>query len=98
MIYQRYQIRDIGFYWLVAELDKVEKILCIDKNLFLQSIYVQGEIENLVRVDPAIRKVLISKLVGIEDMQKAWVNMRDVIGEYQRIVDNLTTRKGFTDS
>ena len=22
MIYQRYQIRDIGFYWLVAELDK----------------------------------------------------------------------------
>lgn len=26
VIYQRYQIRDIGFYWLIAELDKKQNL------------------------------------------------------------------------
>lgn len=26
MIYQRYEIKEIGFYWLIAELDEKEKL------------------------------------------------------------------------
>ncbi len=26
VVYQRYQIRDIGFYWLIAELDEKQKL------------------------------------------------------------------------
>jgi exonuclease SbcC len=62
---------------------EVEKILGIDKDLFLQSIYVrQGEIEKLVTATPGVRKELISKLLGIEDLQKAWNNIKDIIGDY----------------
>ena len=52
---------------------EVEKILGIDKSMFVQSIYVrQGEIEELVTAKPADRKTLISKLLGVEDLQRAW--------------------------
>ncbi len=65
-------------------VSEVEKILGIERDLFLQSIYVrQGEIESLVTATPGVRKELISKLLGIEDLQRAWVNMKDVIKEYE---------------
>lgn len=70
---------------------EVEKIIGLDKNLFLQSIYVQqGEIERFVTETPAVRKEIISKLLGIEDLEKAYQFMRDVIGDYQRAVSKLS--------
>ncbi|MBC7113792.1 MAG: AAA family ATPase [Candidatus Methanomethyliales bacterium] len=70
---------------------EVERILGLDKDLFMNSIYVQqGEIEKLVTESPANRKQIITKLLGIEDLEKAYQNMRDIISEYQRSLDTLT--------
>jgi exonuclease SbcC len=70
---------------------EVEKILGLDELLFQQSIYVQqGEIEKLVTTTPAERKQIISKLLGIDDLEKAYVHMREVIGEYQNIASKLS--------
>jgi len=67
-----------------AVVAEIEKILGIDKSMFLQSIYVrQGEIEELVTAKPADRKTLISKLLGVEDLQRAWENIRFVIDEFE---------------
>jgi len=66
-----------------AVLAEIEKILAMDRSMFFQSIYVQqGEIEELVTAKPAIRKELISRLLGVEDLQKAWENIRSVIDEF----------------
>jgi exonuclease SbcC len=73
-----------------AIVPEVEKILGIDKSMFVQSIYVrQGEIEDLVTAKPADRKALVSKLLGVEDLQRAWENIRLVIDEYEGSSDRL---------
>ncbi len=62
---------------------EVQKILGIDKNMFMQSVYVrQGEIEKLVTARPGDRKELISRLLGVEDLDRAWNGMKIVIQEY----------------
>ena len=67
-----------------AVVTEIEKVLGIDKSMFLQSIYVrQGEIEELVTAKPADRKTLISKLLGVEGLQRAWENIRSVIDEFE---------------
>ena len=68
-----------------AVLGEIEKILAMDKSMFFQSIYVQqGEIEELVTAKPAIRKALISRLLGVEDLEKAWQTIKDIIDEYNK--------------
>lgn len=69
---------------------EIEKILDLDKELFENSIYMkQGEIERLVIESPAVRKKDIAKLLGIEDLEKAYQSMRDIIIDYQRIRDTI---------
>jgi exonuclease SbcC len=59
---------------------EIQKVLGIDKNMFLQSVYVrQGEIEKLVTARPAERKELISRLLGVEDLETAWESIKTVI-------------------
>jgi exonuclease SbcC len=66
-----------------AVLAEIEKVLAMDKSMFFQSIYVQqGEIEELVAAKPAIRKELISRLLGVEDLEKAWHGIKDIIDAY----------------
>jgi exonuclease SbcC len=73
-----------------AVVKEVEKILGIDKSMFLQSIYVrQGEIEELVTAKPADRKELISRLLGVEDLEKAWNNVKTVIDDYEKRANKL---------
>jgi exonuclease SbcC len=73
-----------------AVVPEVEKILSMDKSMFAQSIYVrQGEIEELVTAKPADRKTLISKLLGVEDLQRAWESIRSIIDEFERTSDQL---------
>ena len=68
----------------------VEKTLGIDKSMFLQSIYVrQGEIEDLVTAKPADRKKLISRLLGLEDLESAWNSIRYIIEAYNNISTGL---------
>jgi exonuclease SbcC len=69
---------------------EVEKILGIDRSMFVQSVYVrQGEIEDLVTTNPADRKTLISKLLGVEDLQRAWETVKVVIDEFERKSERL---------
>jgi exonuclease SbcC len=71
-------------------VSEVEKILGLDKHIFLQSIYIrQGEIEDLVTATPAVRKELISRLLGIDDLQRAWGNIKDIINSYDVSLANL---------
>ena len=64
---------------------EIERILGMDRNLFVQSVYIpQGEIETLVTASPAARKQMISKLLGIEHLEKAWSNMREIIRVYEQ--------------
>lgn len=66
-----------------AVLAEIEKVLSMDKSMYFQSIYVQqGEIEELVTAKPAFRKELISRLLGVEDLEKAWHTIKDIIDEY----------------
>ncbi len=70
---------------------EVEKLTGLDETLFMQSIYVQqGEIERLVTTTPADRKQIISKLLGIEHLEKAYQHMREVVNEYQNIASKLS--------
>jgi len=66
-------------------IPEVEKILALDKSMFLQSVYVrQGEIEKLVTARPAERKELISKLLNLEDLEKAYDRIKQVIDDYTK--------------
>jgi len=69
---------------------EVEKILGIDRSMFVQSVYVrQGEIEDLVTANPADRKTLISKLLGVEDLQRAWETVKVIIDDFERRSERL---------
>jgi len=73
-----------------AVVTEIEKVLGIDKSMFLQSIYVrQGEIEELVTAKPADRKTLISKLLGVEDLQRAWESIRSIIDGFEGLSKRL---------
>jgi len=75
-----------------AVVPEIEKILGIDKSMFLQSVYVrQGEIEELVTARPADRKEHVSRLLGVEDLQKAWENIKSLIDDYQHLQTVLKT-------
>jgi len=66
-----------------AVVPEIQKVLGIDKNMFLQSVYVrQGEIEKLVTARPGDRKELISRLLGVEELDRAWNGMKAVIQAY----------------
>ncbi|MGD0028794.1 MAG: AAA family ATPase [Candidatus Bathyarchaeia archaeon] len=74
---------------------EIQKVLGIDKNMFLQSVYVrQGEIEKLVTSRPAERKELISRLLGVEDLEKAWETIKTVIQVYRDRQIELETELG----
>ena len=71
---------------------EIEKILGIDKSMFLQSVYVrQGEIEELVTARPADRKERVSRLLGVEDLQKEWENIKALIDDYHDLQTALKT-------
>ncbi len=73
-----------------AVVAEIEKVLAMDRSMFLQSIYIQqGEIEELVTAKPAVRKELMSRLLGVEDLQKAWENIRSVIDIFEGSSERL---------
>jgi DNA repair protein SbcC/Rad50 len=75
----------------------IQKVLGIDKNMFLQSVYVrQGEIEQLVNALPSVRKELVSRLLGVEDLERAWNGAKEIIGVYRDkkiLLDGALARK-----
>ena len=80
------------------EVDKeIERILGVDKNLFSSTIYIrQGEIERLVTARPHERKELMSKLLRIHDLERAWKEMLSIIKVYEerlRGIENELKRR-----
>ena len=64
--------------------NNIQSILDMDANLFLNAIYVrQGEIADLVDKQPADKKRLIGKLLGLDSLETAWKNLSPLINEYE---------------
>lgn len=64
--------------------EEVQNILEMDPDLFLNAVYVkQGEISDLVEKNPAEKKKIIGKLLGIENLETAWKNMQPIINGYE---------------
>ena len=67
----------------------ISEILGMDKNSIENSIFIrQGEITSLLDADPAERKEIIGKLIGLDKLEKSFTNMRDVIRHFE---DKLST-------
>lgn len=70
--------------------EQIRQILDLDSEMFLNAIYVkQGEIANLVDKDPSEKKLLISKLLGIESLEKAYENLTPLINVYENKLSEL---------
>lgn len=63
---------------------ELKSIVEMDADLFLNAIYIrQGEIADLVSKKPAERKKLITKLLKIEELEKAWDKIPQLINKYE---------------
>ena len=68
----------------------VQSILDMDANLFLNAIYVrQGEIAELVDKQPAEKKRLIGRLLGLDSLETAWKNLSPLINEYENKLSEI---------
>ncbi|GAB4313045.1 MAG: DNA double-strand break repair ATPase Rad50 [Methanobacteriaceae archaeon] len=78
-----------GSYHQLASGEKqvnsyVNEILEMDTDLFLNAVYVkQGEIAGLINKKSAEKKEMIGRLLGIENLEKSWENMRHLINVYK---------------
>ena len=58
-------------------LPEIERILGIPREVFMSAAYVrQGEMARLLEARPAERKEIISRLLGIEDLERLWEELR----------------------
>ncbi|WP_296889142.1 AAA family ATPase [uncultured Methanobrevibacter sp.] len=68
----------------------IQSILDMDANLFLNAIYIrQGEIAELVDKQPAEKKRLIGKLLGLDSLETAWKNLSPMINEYENKLSEI---------
>jgi exonuclease SbcC len=66
---------------------EIERRIRMDSKLFTNAIYIrQGQIDALLTADARERKELIGKLIGTQELEKAFVNMREIIGEYDMLI------------
>ncbi|MEM4718824.1 MAG: SMC family ATPase, partial [Nitrososphaerota archaeon] len=58
-------------------LPEIERILGIPREVFLSAAYVrQGEMARLLEARPSERKEIISRLLGIEELERLWEELR----------------------
>lgn len=82
-------------YQLIVSGDKdvnahVELLLETDADLFLNAIYIrQGEIDSLVTQKASDRKKNISKLLRLENLEKAYKDIASVISAYELKKDRI---------
>lgn len=67
-----------------AEVNReIEGVLGMGGDLFTSAVYImQGEIDALISAEPAKRKAQIGKLIGAEDLEKAYQKMRELVYLY----------------
>jgi exonuclease SbcC len=65
--------------------EEISKVIEMDKATAIRSIIVrQGEIASLIEEDPKERKKLFGRLLGIESLEEAWTNMKDLIEYFSK--------------
>ena len=71
--------------YIRGNIDKeIEKIIGIDSDVFTRAVYVkQGEIDALISMEPSKRKIEINKLLGINEIEKAWDSLREIIRDFE---------------
>ena len=69
----------------VREVDnEIKEILRMDANTFLNAIHIrQGEISKLIDDTPGDRKKLIGQLLNLEDLEKAYNRILDLIKDFR---------------
>ncbi len=74
-----------------SNVDKeIEKVFGMDGNIFSRAIYVkQGEIDALISMEPSKRKIEINKLLGINEIEKAWEAIREIIRDFELRLKSL---------
>ena len=98
------KIKDHGGFQQLAAGDtqvtrEIQNILEMDGDLFLNAVYVrQGEIADLVDKTPSEKKQVIGKLLGIDSLEKAWKNMKQIVDDYGREKIRLEGKLENTDS
>jgi len=66
-------------------LQEIVKILGMDKDTAMNSIFVrQGEIASLIDADPRVKKNLIGKLIGLDKLERAWLNMAEITKYFEK--------------
>ena len=75
-------------------LQEIARILRMDEDTAMNSIFVrQGEIARLIDADPRVKKNLIGKLIGLDRLEKAWLNMAEVTKHFEEKVENYMVVK-----
>lgn len=63
---------------------EIEEILKVNGDLFTSAIYIkQGEIDRLISATPSTRKEHIGKLLGTEDLERAYQKMVEILRDYR---------------
>ncbi|MCD6312902.1 MAG: AAA family ATPase [Thaumarchaeota archaeon] len=76
-------------------IPEIERILGISREIFLNAAYLrQGEIARLLEARPAERKELISKLLGIDALEKIWEILRTPIKVLEEKLERLREEAG----
>lgn len=89
------QMSEKGEYYLLASSNKevdniIQAILNMDIDLFTNAIYIrQGEITDLTSKAPSERKKLITKLLKIDELEKSWEKLPQVINAYENKMSEL---------
>lgn len=83
-----YQIKNSEETLIVKGEDEItreiEKILGVNGELFTSAIYIkQGEIDALISAAPAKRKEHIGKLLGADDLERAYQKMAELTKDYR---------------
>ncbi|NPB04615.1 MAG: AAA family ATPase, partial [Thermotogae bacterium] len=63
---------------------EIPRLLRMDKETIVNSIFVrQGEVASLVDAEPSQRKQLMGRLIGLDRLERAWGNMREVVSHFE---------------
>ena len=69
---------------------KIEEILGIDHDVFLNAIYIkQGEIDSLINLKPAERKKIVGEILGIDRYEKVWREMGSAISRFRNKLEYI---------
>nr|3AUX_A Chain A, DNA double-strand break repair rad50 ATPase [Methanocaldococcus jannaschii]3AUY_A Chain A, DNA double-strand break repair rad50 ATPase [Methanocaldococcus jannaschii]3AUY_B Chain B, DNA double-strand break repair rad50 ATPase [Methanocaldococcus jannaschii]3AV0_B Chain B, DNA double-strand break repair rad50 ATPase [Methanocaldococcus jannaschii]5DNY_B Chain B, DNA double-strand break repair Rad50 ATPase,DNA double-strand break repair Rad50 ATPase [Methanocaldococcus jannaschii DSM len=68
----------------------VNEILGVDRNMFLNSIYIkQGEIAKFLSLKPSEKLETVAKLLGIDEFEKCYQKMGEIVKEYEKRLERI---------